>query len=382
MASSASSNTYDVIAVGLGVTGAAAVAALTTRGLRVLGLDRHDPPHPFGSSHGERRMIREAYFEGPFYVPLVQAAYHGWKDLERRSGRRLLQVTGGLMIGPPDGVLVSGALGSARAHGLAHEVLDAREVRRRFPAFRPEEPTVAVWEPLAGMLDPEACVRTFLELSRADGATLRTGEAVTGWEATDGEVTVRTREDRYRAARLLLAAGAWTPALVPDLRLPLVAERMVQFWFRPEGSAEPLAPSRCPVWAWEHAPDELFYGFPAGPRGIKVGFHQGGEPTDPQRVRREVGAEETRAMRSVLAPRLPTAAGRLADASVCLYTTAPDRHFVLGTHPSHREVVLASPCSGHGFKFAPILGELLADLLTGSEPAFDLTPFRPERFAS
>lgn len=380
MASSVSSNTYDVIVVGLGVTGSATVAELAARGLRALGLDRHLPPHAFGSSHGERRMIREAYFEAPFYVPLVQAAYHGWEALERRSGRRLLQVTGGLMIGPPDGVLVQGALGSARAHGLPHDLLDAREVRRRFPAFRPSEPTVAVWEARAGMLDPEACIRAFLEVARAGGAVLRTAEVATGWEATGGEVVVTTAEGRYRARRLLLAAGAWTAALAPELRLPLRPERMLQFWFHPTGAAGPLDSARCPVWAWEHAPGELCYGFPLGPRGVKVGFHQGGEPTDPDRVRWEVGAEEARAMRRVLEPRLPGAAGRLAEASVCLYTTAPDRHFVLGAHPAHPEVVVASPCSGHGFKFGPVLGELLADLLTGREPRFDLSPFRPDRF--
>lgn len=375
----------DVAVVGLGAVGSATLAALAARGVRAVGFDRHMPPHPSGSSHGGRRMIREAYFEAPFYVPLIRAAYDGWAELERRSGRTLLRITGGLMVGPPDGELVRGALASARAHGLAHELLDPAEIRRRFPPFRPPDGSAGVLERRAGMLDPEACVRAFLKLAAAGGAELRTGEPVLGWEASAGGVTVRSASGRLRARRLLLAAGAWTPGLVSELGLPLVVERMVQFWFRPAdaGKAED-APTgsldTLPAWAWEHTPGKLCYGFPAGRRGIKVGLHQDGEPADPDGVRREVAEAEVAGMRETLRPFLPAAAGPLAEASVCLYTNAPDRHFVLGPHPEEPAVVVASACSGHGFKFAPVLGEALADLLLDREPAFDLSPFRLERF--
>lgn len=369
----------EVAVVGLGAVGSAAARELAARGHRVVGLDSHEPPHRLGSTHGESRMIREAYFEGPFYVPLVRRAGERWRDVERASGRALLRRTGGLMLGPADGELVRGSRRSAEAHGLPHEVLTPAEVRRRFPDFRLPEGALAVFEPRAGYLDPEACVRTLLELAAARGAELRTGVTVRGWDAEGSGVRLHTTEGPLHADRLLLAAGARLPGLLRGLDLPLRIERTVQFWFRPR-EADVLDPERSPVYVFETASGPIWYGFPRRPRGIKVGFHHGSEAADADAVRREVDEEEVETMRAALEGGLPRAAGELAETSVCVYTLTPDRHFVLDRHPDHEGVVVASACSGHGFKFATVLGEVLADLLEERPPAFDLAPFRLSRF--
>jgi sarcosine oxidase len=382
---------YDVIVLGLGAMGSAATCHLARRGARVLGLDRFAPPHAHGSSSGRSRIIREAYFEHPAYVPMVQRAYGLWAALERDSGRRLFLQTGGLMIGPPAGALVSGALLSARAHGLRHEVLDTAALRQRYPALRPDDGTVAVWEPRAGVLFPEECVRAHLEQAARAGATLVPDEPGVGWSATTAGVEVRTGRGSYTAGKLLIACGAWTLGLLPELGLPLVPQRQVQLWFEASGPAPAgphaapggagaFSPERFPVFIWEDEPGRFIYGFPELGDGVKVARHHEGEPTDPARVRREVTDDDVRPMRTVLERLIPGANGRLLDSAVCLYTNAPDSHFVLDVHPAHPRVVVASPCSGHGFKFSSVLGETLADLALGAPPRFDLGLFRIDRF--
>ncbi len=374
------SASHDVIVVGLGAAGAATISALARRGLRVLGLDRHAPPHDRGSSHGETRMIREAYFEAPFYVPLVRRAFEAWRRLEERTGRRLLHSTGGIMIGIPDGELVRGSRASARAHDLPYEELEAAEIRERFPALRPDDGLVGILEPRAGYLRAEACVEAFLDLARADGAEIRTGQPVVDRRFGGGGARLRTPDGEHRANRAVFCLGAWTDRSFPELGLPLEVERAVQFWFEARDE-EPLRAGRCPVYAWEPEPDRIWYGFPLQPRGLKVGFHYGGEAVaDPDAVRREVEPAETEEMAEVLRRYLPCAAGPLRDVSVCLYTNTPDRDFLIDRHPEAPNVVIATACSGHGFKFASALGEMLAALVLDEDPAFDLTPFRLDRF--
>ena len=370
---------YDVIVVGLGAMGSAATCHLARRGVRVLALDRFAPPHANGSSSGRTRIIREAYFEHPSYVPLVQRAYELWTALERDSGARLLRVTGGLMIGPPDGVLVSGALLSARTHGLKHELLETASLRRRHPALRPPDGTVAVWEPRAGALFPEACVAAHLAMAARAGATLSAGEPALEWRESGDGIEVRTPRGRHLAAKLLVAAGAWTAGLLPGLDLPLSVERQVQAWFEP---LDPSAfdPARFPVFIWEDEPGRFLYGFPDLGDGVKVARHHEGERADPDRVRREITDDDVLPIRAALERLIPAANGPLRDAAACLYTNAPDAHFILDFHPEHPGVLVASPCSGHGFKFAAALGEVMADLLQGARPRFDLGMFRIARF--
>jgi sarcosine oxidase len=367
---------WDVAVVGLGAIGSACACHLAARGLRVLGLDRHAPPHARGSSHGRTRIIREAYFEHPLYVPLVRRAYELWAALERESGRPLLRIVGGLNLGRPDGVLVAGARRSVEQHGLEHAVLTAAEVRDRYPALRPDEEMTGLWEPRAGILDPEACVAAHLHVAAARGATLRHDEPVLRWSADERGVAIVSAHGEHRARRMILAAGPWLRSLVPDLHLPLTVERQVQFWFAPRHPTDALAPERCPVHLWELADGRYFYGFPDLGHGVKLAMHHGGEVTDPDRVRREVGDDEVAAVRALVRRHVPAADGPLRETAVCLYTNTPDGHFWIDAHPTHRHVLVASACSGHGFKFASAIGEILADLVTRGETEFDLAPFR------
>ncbi|MGI9040674.1 MAG: N-methyl-L-tryptophan oxidase [Gemmatimonadales bacterium] len=366
---------YDVVVAGLGAMGSATAFHLARRGARVLGLDHFAPPHPWGSSHGRSRIIREAYFESPVYVPLVQRAYELWRELEQLSGRAILRQTGGLMFGPRDGIVVPGALESARRHALPHEQLSAGDMHQRFPGIHPPAGMVGVWEPRAGYLVPEAAVEAHLALAAREGAALHPSEPVLGWRASAGSVRVDTALGTYQARRLVLAAGPWMGQLVAELALPLSVERMVLYWFRPAAGLGLFAPERFPVFIGEYAPGRIWYGIPDTGHGVKVALHDHGELADPDDLRREVGPEEVACIRALVRAMLPAADGHLADTAVCMYTNTPDRHFILDTHPGHPEVLIASPCSGHGFKFSSAIGELLADLALHGETPFDLAPF-------
>ena len=372
--------TFDVAIAGLGAMGAAAARALAGRGLRVVGFDRFAPPHGLGSSHGRSRIIREAYFEHPDYVPLVQHALRLWQALERESGERLLIPTGGLRIGAPEGALVRGALASAEAHGLAHERLDAAGIARRAPAMHPGDGMVGVWEPNAGVLLPEIAIAALLASARAHGATLRPDEPVISWREAGSGVEVRTARGTVSAGRLVLACGAWLPELLQDLALPLVVERMALFWFEPRHDPAAFDPGRFPIFILEHARDRYIYGFPRLDGLVKLARHHEGETTHPDRVRREVSFDEEESLRETFRPFLPGADGVLRDRAVCLYTNTPDEHFVVGPHPRHPGVTVVSACSGHGFKFAPSIGEIVADLVTAGATRWDLERFSPARF--
>src|SRR5882672_5145892 len=305
---------YDVIVVGLGAMGSAAVYHLAARGRRVLGLDRFQPPHTLGSSHGATRIIREAYFEHPVYVPLVQRAYELWEDLEKASGRKLFTQTGGLMIGPPAGVLVSGARRSAQEHQLPHRLLSAAQLREQFPAFNPTDDEVAVHEPRAGILFPERAIQAHLDLAARIGAELQFKNPVSKWEPYQQGVRVTTASGSFTASKLLLSVGPWLSSLTPGLRLPLVVERQVLFWFDPKAQPELLTPERCPIFIWENAPGRFFYGFPDLGEGVKIGVHHQGEAVQPDRVNRDVSSDEIERGQKLLACHLPSAAGSLRSA--------------------------------------------------------------------
>jgi sarcosine oxidase len=373
---------FDVIVIGLGAMGSATLYELARRGVRALGIDRFAPPHTQGSTHGRSRIIREAYFEHPLYVPLVRRAYDLWDELERESGNTLFHRTGGLMIGPADGVLVSGARRSAAEHDVRHEMLSAEEVRWRWPAYDPPDDHVALFELRAGLLLPEACVETYLHLARQRGATARLGERVRGWRADAGGVVVTTDAASYRAERLVLAAGAWLPELVTDVPLPLSVERQMFHWFEPASRPEVHTAARCPLALWEFERDRLVAMFPDLGDGVKTGIHHEGEISDPERVRRTTTPQEDADIRALLRRLMPEAAGRLREARVCLYTNTPDHDFLVDAHPAHASVLLVSPCSGHGFKFASAIGEVAADLAARGASSFDLSPFRLSRFGT
>ena len=360
--------------------GSAAAFHLARRGQRVLGLDRFSPPHAYGSSHGKTRIIREAYFEHPVYVPLIQRAYELWAELETQSSGRLFRQTGGLMIGRPEGAVVSGAIRSAQEHHLRHELIDAREVRRRFPSLLPAEDMLAVWEPRAGILFPEKCIEAHLALARRQGAELRFDEPVLRWHPEGGGARVVTSRGEYAARRLVLTAGSWIASLLPDVNLPLAVERQIQFWF------EPTKPNRfgaeqCPIHIWEHEPGRYFYGVPDLGEGVKVAGHHEGQISHPDSINREVAPSEIASMRTLVKRFLPDADGALRSAVVCMYTNTPDGHFLIDRHPDHPQVLIASPCSGHGFKFSSAIGEILAELVTVGKSRFNLNLFGTRRFA-
>lgn len=369
----------DVIVAGLGAMGSQTLAELARRGVRTIGFDRFTPPHAMGSSHGRSRIIREAYFEDPAYVPLVQHAYERWRALERESGATLLRTTGGLCYGPPAGALVTGALRSARQHALPHEELDARDLRRRFPAFVVRDDWTGVLESRAGILDPARAISAALEVARRAGATTRTDEPVLAWRQQGDGVQVETARGRYSADRLVLAAGMWMPALLADLKLPVRVQRNVVYWFRAARAADRLAADRLPVFLGDLGPGLMWYGIPDLGDGLKIGLHHFGEVTTPELLDRRTYPGEEFHIRRLLMRYLPDACGRLESSEVCTYTNLPDEHFLLDRHPHADRVWLASPCSGHGFKFSSALGEVLADLVTGARCGFDLTPFRLDR---
>ncbi len=372
---------YDAIVLGLGAMGSAAAYHLARRGQRVLGLDRFSPPHNLGSSHGQTRIIREAYFEHPLYVPLVQKAYENWTALEFATGQQLFLPTGGVMIGRAQGVLVKGARASAETHHLVHEMLSAQELHRRFPAFHPADDMIAVWEPRAGILFPEKCIAAYLVSARARGAVLHFEEAALSWRANGSGVEVTTAKNKYIAHRLLITAGAWLAQLAPDFPLPLTCARQTLFWFKPKKNRSQFQPNNFPVFLWEYEPDHIFYGFPDLGEGLKLAIHHEGVITDPDEIKREITPEEAGGLRTILRKFIPEAEGDLLDATVCMYTNTPDSHFLIDHHPRYSQVLLASPCSGHGFKFSSALGEILADLLANGRTEFDLKPFRLARLS-
>jgi sarcosine oxidase len=347
----------------------------------VIGFDRFRPPYAMGSSTGRSRIIREAYFENPLYVPLVRRAYELWAALETSTGQSLLRRTGGLVIGPENGPLVTGALASARLHGVSHEVLRPSEIRSRYGAFQPADGDLGVLEVRAGVLMPEDAIAALLGEAARIGAELRFDEPVLSW-APDGDgVRVTSGAGTIRARRLVLSAGAWMEPALMRHSLPLAVTRQVMFWVRP-GDRERFHPDRFPVWLWETAEGPVWYGFPDLGDGPKIARHHGGQPTTAGEVERDVGPGESAAALEFIGRAIPPLGGPVTDARVCLYTNTPDEDFVLDRHPDCPAVLIASPCSGHGFKFAPTIGELLADLVMNQTPRFDLSPFRADRFAT
>lgn len=350
-----SRSAYDVIVVGLGAMGSSACFQLARRGQRVLGLDAFEPGHTFGSSHGESRIIRMAYYEHPSYVPLLRRAYELWEATQAEVGRELLRLTGGLFIGPAGSSLVEGSLLSARTHALPHEVLSADAIRARFPALRPAEGEVAVFEERAGVLFPERCVEAFQSLSTADGTEVRHSEPVLDWQTRNGEVEVRTNAGRYTAGRLVLTLGAWASKL---LDLPLRVERIPVVWF------EPRRPVELPIYIWDTG-SSTFYGVPhLDWPGAKVGRHHQGQIVDPDTVDREPSDADEEPIRAFVQSRIPDLAGPTCKRLICLYTNTPDENFLIDR--LNERVVFAAGFSGHGFKFASVVGEIVADLaLTG-----------------
>jgi sarcosine oxidase len=377
--------TYDVIVVGLGGMGSAAAYHLAARGQRVLGLERFGPAHNRGSSHGGSRITRQSYFEDPAYVPLLQRSYELWDKLKQDSGRDVITLTGGVFIGRQDSLTFSGSLRAAREWDLPHEILDAATVRKRFPTLDPADDEVALYEDRAGFVRPESTVVAHLQLAERHGAVLHYEEPVQRWEARPGGgVTVVTADGYYTADRLVICPGAWAPELLADLGIGFKVERQVMYWFQPTTGVGPYRPDRHPIYIHEDATGSQIYGFPAidgAEGGAKVAFFRRGIVTTPDTIDRQVHPEEIQTMSDRLGSILPSLPGRYLTAATCMYTNTPDEHFVIATHPEHEQVTVACGFSGHGFKFVPVVGEIVADLATTGTTEHPISLFDPRRAA-
>jgi sarcosine oxidase len=368
---------YDVIVVGLGVTGLAALAELARRGVRALGIERHAVGHDLGSSHGETRMIRLGYFEHPSYVPLLRRTYALWRALDTVANTRLLHITGIAEMGPADSDIVAGTLAASRMHGLPHEVLDAAEAMRRFPAFRLPQDFVCVVQPDGGFIAAEAAMTTLAAQARTHGAEILSHAEVQSVKPGNGGVRVATSRGDIDAKAVIVAAGPWMTQLVR--KLPLRVTRQVMTWFEAP-QPELFVQGRFPVFllASRHG---NHYGFPSlDGRSVKIAkHHHFDETVDPDRVERKISAADEAAVRSALSEFIPAADGPLTAAKTCLYTVTPDHDFIVDRLPDTPNIVVAAACSGHGFKFAPVLGEVLADLAIKGETGQDISRFQLSR---
>ena len=378
---------YDAAVIGLGAMGGAAAWHLARRGVKVIGFDRYHPPHSLGSTHGESRAIREAYYEDPSYVPFVRRAFELWDELSQLAGQELLTTTGAMMVGPENGSLIPGARASAEEHDIPHELMDAAEIRRRFPVMNAQDPLVGVLEHRAGLLDVDASVAAQLEQAAREGAELHFDEPLEQWRPLDlddveSAIELRTSRGTVVADRVVLTAGAWNASLVRKLDLPLSVTRQVMMWFRPRAQPELFEVGRLPVWMWERAVQDFHYGFPNLGNGFKLGNHLPDEEVDPNGYDRSLRESDEQAMRDWLADTFPNAAGEMLHGETCLYTHTPDAHFLIDLHPKRPNISIASPCSGHGFKFAPAIGEALADLALEQRTRHDLHLFSVDRMVA
>lgn len=371
---------FDTIVVGIGGMGSAALWQLARRGQRVLGLERFDLGHAMGSSHGVNRIIRLAYFEHPDYVPLLRRAYELWRETEQLAGEQLLYVTGGLDAGLEDGRIVQGSLAACRLHDLPHELLTSAEITRRFPGYRLPPHYAGVYQPDGGFVASERAILAQASLAVAAGAEIHGREKVLGIEPTSGRVTVVTDRGRYEAGRVVVSAGAWIADLIPGLEQTAVPERQVLGWFQPKNPAL-FTPEMFPVSNLE-AEFGQFYQFPTwGIPGFKIGrYNHLREHGHADALSREPTAQDEEVLREAIRALFPEADGPTLRLAACLFTNTPDEHFVIDTLPDHPEIIVASPCSGHGFKFASVVGEILADLATTGSSPLDLGLFAYGRF--
>jgi sarcosine oxidase len=374
---------FDIIVVGLGANGSSALYHLSKLNKRVLGIDRFTPPHEFGSSHGESRIIRQAYHENPIYVPFIKQAYDVWYEMERISGEKLLLKTGGLMLGEENSYVVSGARLSAETHGIDYEYLDYNELLKRFPAFKPNKKTVGILEHEAGILFPEKCIRTFLYEAQKNGACIVNNEMVLAISFADDRVAITTAGGVYTAEKVIISTGAWMSTLLPGLKLPLTVERQVLHWFKNTSGhqQQKILAQKFPVYIWEYLPGRLFYGFPDIGSGIKIARHHQGKLIKPDELTQQVSGDEIEQMKYIVDTHLNMEV--VYDRSaVCMYTNTPDEDFIIDYHPEFKNVILASPCSGHGFKFSSITGKLLCDMATDGYFGLDISPFSLKRFTN
>ncbi len=371
--------TWDVIVIGLGGVGSATAFHLAAAGYRVLGIDQYHAAHDRGSSHGKTRIIRQAYFEHPAYVPLLRRAYELWNLVEQQSHTKLYYRTGLVEMGPPDGVVIPGVLRSAVEHDLSIEQLPSAEVTRKWPGIAENDRWLAVIEHDAGFLRVEDCVTAHLGLAREAGASCVHGAAAVRWQIEGSSVAVLTDHGTEYADRLVVAGGPWSGLLLADLNLPLQVLRKHQYWFQPDKPGFELEDG-FPCFFHE-TPTGLFYGFPSiDGSGVKVARHSGGEKIDMPEATHPADDDDRSLVEDYVATCLPGVSNTLLAHAGCYYTTTPDEHFIVDAHPEHSQVTLVAGLSGHGFKFASVLGEIASQLAITGTTSLDRSLFKIDRF--
>jgi len=372
--------TYDLIVIGVGGMGSATVYHAARRGLAVLGLEQFDIPHAQGSSHGVNRIIRLAYYEHPSYVPLLRRAYELWRELENRAGERLLIITGSIDVGRADSRTVEGSLLSCKQHHLPHEALDAAALRRRFPGYRLAANMVGVYQPDGGFLLSERCIVAHVTAAQQLGAEVHARERVLEWHAEENGVSVTTPRGTYQARKLVITAGAWARKMVPALQQIAVPERQVMIW------TQPLKPDyfrlgAFPVFNME-APEGRFYGFPVyGIPGFKLGkyHHREERVDDPETMDRDCHPQDEAVLREGISAYFPDADGPTMAMKACMFTNAPDEHFIIDRLPDRPHVAVAAGFSGHGYKFCSVIGEIMTELVADGGSRHDTSLFRLDR---
>jgi sarcosine oxidase len=372
---------YEVIVIGVGGMGSATAYHLASKGIDTLGLEKYDIPHAMGSSHGVTRIIRKAQYEHPAYVPLVQRSYDLWRELESETGRDLLHITGGIDAGPPESPVFTESKRSSELHEIDHEILTGDEVNERFPGYDIPSDHRAVYQPDSGFLVPEQSIIAYVEAAQAMGADIRAREPVAEFEVqADDRVRVTTSKGTYEADKLVLTAGAWARQFLPDFEDQVVPVRQVLAWLQPS-DPELFDASNFPVFV-HGTKDNHYYGFPQHDvPGFKFGkFNHMEEIVDPDEMDREPRPDDEELLRSYARQNFPKGSGPTMQLSTCMFTNTPDEHFILDTLPEHPQITVGAGFSGHGFKFASAIGEILADLATTGDTSHEIDLFSIDRF--
>lgn len=375
--------TYDVAVCGLGAMGSAALAHCARRGLRAIGVEQFGRGHTLGASAGKTRMIRKAYFEDPAYVPMLLRAYDLWRDLERAAQTHLLQLTGLLMAGEEQSEIVAGSSLAASRYGLPVEHLSARDIRSRFPKLQPRPDEVGVYERDGGIVFPERAIEAHLRVAENAGAALRFNSPMQSWESGGDRATLRLADgSEIEAGALVLTTGPWIAAAFAAFGVEIRVQRNVQLWFAPQTHAYDAGAFPSFLLDRKEFAGPL-YGFPDLGDGVKAAFHGAGTITTPASLERAVDeARDIAPVAEALDAWMPGAAGRFLEAKACMYSLTGDGNFVVDRHPQHANVVVCGGFSGHGFKFAPVVGEAAAQLASGETPPYDLRFLSAKRFAS
>ena len=372
-------NTSDVIIIGLGAMGSATSMFLSHNGVKVIGFDSYSPPHEFGSSLGHTRVIREAYHEGTTYVPIVQRAYEIWFEMNENSKVPIIETYGGLLIGPKTGD-IENALKSANKYDIPIKKMTSDEISQKFSVLNPPKEYIGLLESRGGAVFVENSINHMLNTALNNGSIHKYNERVVRWSKKSNYYLVETNLGNYKAEKLVFSSGAWITKLIPTLKLPIKIERQVLFWFSPRKNPDKFKSINMPNSGWDLDNGLSFYTMPnLENRGFKVAMHHNGEFVDPDTLIRESNDSDLKMVRDFLEEYIPDGNGELIDSKVCMYTDTPDQDFLIDFHPDDENIIICSPCSGHGFKFTPAIGEICSSLIINNSTNFDLDKFSLER---